>query len=581
MLIELTVRNLAVIEETRLAFAPGLNVVTGETGAGKSLLVDALEFVLGGAADRTLLRAGAASASVEAVFDVAGEPAVREALDALDLGLDLEDDGIVALSREAHREGRTVSRLNGRAAPVSVVRAVGDALVDIHGQGAHLSLLAPAQQRRILDDYGGLGEQRRAIADAIAGVERARRALEETAAEARDAEQRRELLAFQAGEIEAAALRTGEEADLERERAVLASAESLRAACAAAYDALIEGGANAADLLGAAVQTLLRAPDPAGTLRPHAAALESAAAQLDDAARGVRAVADAAESDPERLADVEERIALIRRLKRKYGGDEAAVAAFGEDARRRLELIDNAAGRRNEAEQALADALAKAGRLAWELSEERRRAADGLGSAVERELAAVSLGGAVFRVDVERAPADGGADGALPAPDGARYVHGADGIDRVAFMLSANPGEEVRPLAKVASGGETSRMLLALNSALHAASGAPTLVFDEIDAGIGGRAATTVAGKLWTVARRGQALCVTHLPQIAAYADRHFRVGKSVHDERTYAGAEVVDGEQRVAELAGMMGGAGSAKLAAAARELLQAAEQAKGPPSP
>lgn len=581
MLIELTVRNLAVIEETRLAFAPGLNVVTGETGAGKSLLVDALEFVLGGAADRTLLRAGAASASVEAVFDVAGEPDVREALGALDLGLDLEDDGIVALSREAHREGRTVSRLNGRAAPVSVVRAVGDALVDIHGQGAHLSLLAPAQQRRILDDYGGLGERRRAVADAIAGAERARRALEDIAAEARDAEQRRELLAFQAGELAAAALRNGEEADLERERAVLASAESLRAACAAAYDALIEGGANAADLLGAAVQTLLRAPDPAGTLRPHAAALESAAAQLDDAARGVRAIADAAESDPERLADVEERIALIRRLKRKYGGDEAAVAAFGEDARRRLELIDNAAGRRNEAEQALADALAEAGRLAWELSEERRRAADGLGAAVERELAAVSLGGAVFRVDVERAPADGGADGALPAPDGARYVHGADGIDRVAFMLSANPGEELRPLAKVASGGETSRMLLALNSALHAASGAPTLVFDEIDAGIGGRAATTVAGKLWTVARRGQALCVTHLPQIAAYADRHFRVGKSVHDERTYAGAEVVEGEQRVAELAGMMGGAGSAKLAAAARELLQAAEQAKGPPAP
>lgn len=570
MLVELTVRNLAVIEETRLAFAPGLNVVTGETGAGKSLLVDALQFVLGGPADRSLMRAGAPSAVVEAVFDVAGEPDVRQAL--RDIDVEIDDDGAVMLAREIHREGRTVSRLNGRAVPAGVVRAVGDALVDIHGQGAHLSLLASARQRRILDGYAGLDDQRRAVANAVADADRARNALRELAEAASGAEQRRDLLAFQLNEIEASALQDNEEETLVRERDLLAGADALRQACAAAYAALRDDSPNAADLIGAAVQALRRAPDPSGALHPRIDALEAAAAQVDDAARETRAFADAIDDDPERLDAVEERIALVRRLKRKYGPSEAVVIAFGADARRQLDAIDNADELRLNAESDLDAALTQAGDLAWRLSKARSAAALDLAQSVASELAQVGLAGAEFAVSVDHEPDPDG----IPAPDGARYAFSSDGVDRVAFLLRANPGEALLPLAKAASGGETSRMMLALNSALHAASGVPTLVFDEIDAGVGGRTGEVVAGKLWAVGRRAQTLCVTHLPQIAAYADRHFRVGKTVHGDRTYAGAEMVEDEERVAELAGMLGNPASPPLAQAARDMLQAAARAK-----
>ncbi len=570
MLVELTVQNLAVIEETRLTFTPGLNVVTGETGAGKSLLVDALEFVLGGAADRDLMRAGAASARVEAVFATAGEPQVQQALRALDVEID--DEGLVVLAREVHREGRTISRLNGRAVPVGIVRAVGDALVDIHGQGAHLSLLDPSYQRRVLDDCGGLAEQRRAVAGAIADVERIRQELLAIASNARDAEQKRDLLAFQVNEIDAAGLARGEEEALVRERDVLVSAESIREACAAAYGMLREEGSNAADLIAEAVQALRRAPDPTGVLGAQIEALESASAQIEEAARETRSFGERVESDPTRLAEIEERIELLRRLKRKYGDSDVEVIAFADEARRQLEGIDNAEERRDEAARALSGAMEQAGKLAWELSEARSAAARSLSAAVEAELGEVGLDGAAFGVEIERTQASDG----LPAPDEAHYAYSSDGIDRISFSLRANPGEDMKPLATVASGGETSRMMLALNSALQATSGAPTLVFDEIDAGIGGRTGTVVGAKLWTVARRAQTLCVTHLPQIAAYADRHFRVDKAVYGERTYASAEVVEDEQRVAELAGMLGDGDSASLSEAAREMLKDATRSK-----
>ena len=573
MLAELTVRNLAVIEETRLAFGPGLNVVTGETGAGKSLLVDALAFVLGGAADRGMMRRGADSTSVEAVFDVSG-PRVREALAELGVETD-EEDGVAVLYREAHKEGRTVSRLNGRAVPVSTLRAVGGALVDVHGQGSHLSLLDPRFQARALDDFGGLGERRDAVGRAVAETRRLRGELDDADAAARDAEQRRDLLAFQVDEIEAAAPVDGEEEALLRERNVLEHAESVRDACAAAYHALSEGDRNAADLTAEALDHLRRAPGTAEALGAQIEALESALVQLGDAAREVRRIAESVESDPARLAEMEERIELLRRLKRKYGGSESAVLAFAEDARARLERIETADRRREELERALDEASRSAGALAVELSDARRSAAAALGEAVAAELREVGLERASFDVAVEQDEADDG----LPAPDGRRYAFSGSGIDRVTFAARTNPGEESRPLARVASGGETSRMMLALNSALQTASGAPSLVFDEIDAGIGSRAGEVVGRKLWTVGRRAQVLCVTHLPQIAAWADTHFRVGKAVQDGRTYSGAEPLSGEGRAEEIAGMLGS--GASVAQAAREMLEHAAQEKGASSP
>ena len=568
MLAELTVRNLAVIEETRLVFGPGLNVITGETGAGKSLLVDALAFVLGGAADRGMMRRGADSMSVEAVFAVS-EPRVREALAELEVEVD-EEDGVAVLYREVHKEGRTVSRLNGRAVPVSMLRAVGGALVDVHGQGSHLSLLDPRFQMRVLDDFGVLGEQRNAVERAVAETRRVQGELDDADAAIRDAEQRRDLLAFQVDEIEAAAPVDGEEEALLRERNVLEHAESVRDACAAAYQALSEDDRNAADLAAEALDHLRRAPGAAEALGAQVEVLESAVAQLGDVAREVRRLAESVESDPARLAEIEERVELLRRLKRRYGGSESAVLAFAEDARAQLERIETADERREKLERALVEASGSAGALAAGLSEARRNAAGRLREAVAAELREVGLERASFDIAVEQDEADDG----LPAPDGNRYAFSPGGIDRVTFTARTNLGEESRPLAKVASGGETSRMMLALNSALQTASGAPSLVFDEIDAGIGSRAGEVVGRKLWTVGRRAQVLCVTHLPQIAVWADTHFRVGKAVQDGRTYSGADSLSDDERAGEIAGMLGS--GASVAQAAREMLERAAQGK-----
>ncbi len=574
MLTELTVRNLAVIEETRLAFGPGLNVITGETGAGKSLLVDALVFVLGGATDRGMMRRGADSTSVEAVFDVSDGPHTREALAELGVEVD-EEDSVAVLYREVHKEGRTVSRLNGRAVPVSTLRAVGGALVDIHGQGSHLSLLDPRFQMRTLDDFGGLGEQRGTVESAIAEALRLRGELAGADTAIREAEQRRDLLAFQIDEIEAAAPVDAEEEVLLRERNVLEHAESVRDACAAAWRALSEGDRNAADLAAEALDHLRRSPGTAAALREQIAVLESALAQLSDTAREVRNLAESVESDPARLGEIEDRVELLRRLKRKYGGSESAMLGFAEDARAQLDRIDTADERRRELERALGEAEQSTGMLAVELSEARGRSATALSDAVAAELREVGLERASFDIVVERDEADDG----LPAPDERRYAFSVSGIDRVVFAARTNPGEESRPLAKVASGGETSRMMLALNSALQTVSGAPSLVFDEIDSGIGSRAGEVVGRKLWTVGRRAQVLCVTHLPQIAAWADTHFRVGKAVQDGRTYSGAESLSDAERAEEIAGMLGS--GAAVGQVAQEMLERAAQRKKVTSP
>ena len=443
MLAELTVRNLAVIEETRLTFGAGLNVITGETGAGKSLLVDALAFVLGGAADRGMMRRGADSTSVEAIFAMSGEPLTQEAL--AELGVEVDDeDGVAVLYREVHKEGRTVSRLNGRAVPVSTLRAVGGALVDIHGQGSHLSLLDPRFQMRVLDDFDGLTEQRNSVERAVAETRRLQGELGDTESAIRDAEQRRDLLAFQVEEIEAAAPIDGEEESLLRERNMLEHAESVRDACAAAYHALSEGDRNAADLAAEALDQLRRAPGAAEALAAQVEALESALAQLSDVAREVRNLAESVESDPARLAEIEERVELLRRLKRKYGGSESAVLAFAEDARAQLERIETADERREALQRALEEASRSAGAIAVELSDARRRAAAVLSEAVAGELREVGLERASFDIAVEQDEADDG----LPTPDGQRYAFSSNGIDRVTFTARTNPGEESRPLAE-------------------------------------------------------------------------------------------------------------------------------------
>ena len=309
--------------------------MTGETGAGKSLLVDALSFVLGGPVDRGVIRAGAATASVDAVFRL--PPSLTELRAALaELGHEPDEDGTLVLSRETHREGNTVSRLNGRAVPVRVAREVGERLVDIHGQGQHLALFDPGFQLAVLDAFGGLQAKRDAVARAVAEVRDVEAEMSRLMSDAHRVAERSDLLRFQAGEIRAADLKPGEEAALTEERDVLANARAIQEACAAAYELLYDAGSNASDLLAQAVQALRRAPGPLRTLAPSIDALEQSAAQIDDAAREIRGYVESLESDPARLGEIEDRLELVRRLKRKYGGGEEAALAFAADAERQL-----------------------------------------------------------------------------------------------------------------------------------------------------------------------------------------------------------------------------------------------------
>jgi DNA repair protein RecN (Recombination protein N) len=572
MLIELTVRNLAVIEHTRLELGHALNVVTGETGAGKSLLVDALEFVLGGAADRSLIRAGADAASVEATFQVRQpSPALTAALATT--GVDLDDEGAIVLFRETHREGRTVSRLNGRAVPVSVVRGIGVTLVDIHGQGTHLSLLDPTFQLVMLDSHAIDTGLRPAVEQAVAAVRTLEAELAELVADSRAAAQQKDLLDFQVNEIADAGLVPGEEAALVRERDELANAHSIQEACSTAYEALYGDSTNADDLIGQAVQALRRSLDPSGKLAGHIDALEESAARLNEAARDIRAYVEGISGDPGRLQDVEDRIEAVRRLKRKYGDTEEVVLAFAEEAQRKLEAYETSDERREALVSQVANARQWAGTQAWELSKARYEAAERLSAATLEHLVDVGMPQVRFACEITQREGEDG----LACPDAVSYEFDLTGIDRVEFLVETNPGEGLKPLARVVSGGETSRLMLALISALRSTAGVPTLVFDEIDSGIGARASEVVGRKLWALGGAAQVLCVTHLPQIAAYADRHFRVQKAVEDERTFAGALVLDATARVGELAEMLGGERNEDIDGAARRMLEAAEASKG----
>jgi DNA repair protein RecN (Recombination protein N) len=571
MLIDLTVRNLAVIEHTQLQLGQALNVVTGETGAGKSLLVDALEFVLGGAADRSLIRAGANSASVEAIFQVR-EPSRSLAAALATAGVDLDDEGSVVLFRETHREGRTVSRLNGRAVPVSVVRGIGVALVDIHGQGTHLSLLDPAFQLIMLDSHIGNRTLAPAVEQAVAVVRALESEMAELSANSRAAAQQKDLLEFQVNEITDAGLILGEEATLVAERHELANAGMIQEACATAYEALYGDSTNADELIAQAVRSLRRSLDPSGKLAAHIDALEESAARLSESARDIRSYAEGISGDPARLQEVEDRIEAVRRLKRKYGDTEEAVLDFGAEAQRKLEAYETSDERLVALSSQILSAREWAGTQAWELSKARQDAAERLSNASALQLEEVGMPHVRFLCEMTQREDENG----LTCPDGQSYGFDATGIDSVEFLVETNPGEGLKPLARVASGGETARLMLALISALRSEAGVPTLVFDEIDAGIGARASEVVGRKLWALGGAAQVLCVTHLPQIAAYADRHFRVQKAIEDDRTFAGALALDATARVNELAEMLGGERNDDLDSAALRMLQAAEATK-----
>lgn len=571
MLSELRIQNFAIIDKLDLRFGPGLVILTGETGAGKSIILDAVVMLIGGRADATVIRTESDAAIVEGVFQLKG--AAKEAVHAILQREDLMDDpNYVVLAREVRREGRNTARVNGRAVSVGILKELGAFLVDIHGQAEHLSLLDPRAHLGLLDRYAEVAQPLNDYRQTYHALLNLRRELDELRQVQADADRRMEMLTFQADEIEAAKLKSGEDDELRKERDRLANAESLAGYAQQALTVLDEGtpeASAASDLTGQAAQalaSLAKIDKGQEELAGQAAVLEDT---LADIVRSLRNYLEEIEFNPKRLEEVEERLNLIHNLTRKYGGSIPAVIASAEDARKQLENISNAADRISELEAQeaiLLDQLAEQGVV---LSEKRRTSAEVLAKNIEVELDDLRMAAARFGVDFQTKPDPNG----VPSADGARLAFDQNGLDRVEFLVAPNPGEGLKPLVKIASGGETSRLMLALKNVLARADEVPSLIFDEIDQGIGGRVGLVVGHKLWNLSRTHQVFCVTHLPQLAVFGEQHYQVQKLIEKGRTLTRVEQLDGEPRLLELSQMLGEVGEGTLRSA-HELMQVSRQ-------
>jgi len=573
MLTELRIQNFAIIDHLELDFGPGLVVFTGETGAGKSIIIGALDILLGGRADPTAIRSDVDLARVEGTFKLSGPErvAAHEILKREEL---LDEQNYVTLTREVRREGRSLARINGRTVSLSLLKELGEVLVDIHGQSEHLSLLNVHAHLGLLDRYTNVESLLAAYRNTYQNLLGFRRELEGLRTARRDAERRTEILIFQVGEIEAAKLKSGEDEDLHKEGDRLANAESLANLAQQALTVLDEGTPESpasTDLVGQAVQFLAKLAQIDGTQKPLAEQSLTLEETLADLARGLRNYLEAIEFNPKRLEEVEERLDLICRLERKYGGTIESAIAFATDARKQLETITTAAGRIGELETAESAALAKLSGQGLALSQKRKESAGQMSKAIEAELDDLRMAAAHFAVDFQTKPA---ADG-IALPDGTCVAFDGNGLDKVEFLVAPNPGEGLKPLVKIASGGETSRLMLALKNVLARADQVPTLIFDEIDQGIGGRVGGTVGEKLWHLGRAHQVFVITHLPQLAVFGDQHFQVQKVVEKNRTLTKVTKLTGEPRTLELAQMLGEVTEGTIRSA-HDILQSAQTFK-----
>lgn len=536
MIVELTVENLAIIEKAQLTLGPGFTVLTGETGAGKSLLVDALELALGERADTELVRTGSPRAGVSVVVDLSDENRLFDQL--TEEGIALEDSSLF-IQREVFAEGRSQCRIGGRLSPVSVLKQIGTLLVDLHGQHAHQSLLDAERHIGYLD--GWIGKEafdfQRDIRDAYRVAEEARKRLAALQSSLRDREHRLDLLRFQTKEIEDVSPQIGEMEELESQLVRFRNSEKLATTSYGALESLQEKEGCAVDALGAAVKSLEDVARFDVALESVLEPLRGALYALEEGAHGLRAYAEGIESNPAVLEQVAGRIDDLKRLRRKYGEDEAKVLEFLEGAKRELSSLEDSesseatlAGEVQVAENRLIE-------LCADLSSIRHERADQFASLVEKELRDLAMERAIFQVRVT-----------TKAPS-------ADGADKVEFFFSANAGEPPRPLGKIASGGEMSRVMLAIKTSMAGRAGVPTLIFDEVDAGLGGKAAAVLGKKLEELAQHYQVVVISHLPQIASRALTHYRIEKGESGGRVTTNVRLLKPDERVEEIARMLAG--------------------------
>jgi DNA repair protein RecN (Recombination protein N) len=570
MLKELRIENFAIIQDLEIHFIDGLLIFTGETGAGKSIILDAINVLVGGRVENSMVRSGAERASLEAVFKLPDE--TKNEINAILKREELYDaTDTLTLSREIRVGGRTVARVNGSSVNVGLLKELGGFLVDIHGQSEHLSLLDEHSHLGLLDRYASVEIERGEYQTAFQQLQEIRKELATLRELEQESARRIELLNFQAQEIEAAQLKPGEEDELEKERSRLANAELLSSSAQQAITILDEGApdtSSASDLIGQASQFIssLTRTDP--SKQELSAQIEEVNSLLTEINRDLRNYLDEIEFNPRRLEQVENRLELIHQLKRKYGGSIETAIQYGITSRAQLENIANAGERIAELEGLEKVSIEKAHQTGLVLSKKRKAAAQRLSKAVETELNDLSMSGARFLVNF--------AEMVLPTENGKQLRFSKTGLDEVEFYISPNPGEGLKPLVKIASGGETSRLMLALKNVLAGADYIPTLIFDEIDQGIGGRVGFVVGEKLWQLGRNHQVMCVTHLSQLAAFGDQHYKVRKQVVADRTTTEVDLLEETGRIVELAQMTGSMSESNLNAAQEMLTKAREKQK-----
>ncbi len=552
MLSELRIENFAIISQLELSFNPSLNIFTGETGAGKSIIIDAVEMILGGRADASMVRAGAARAMVEARFDLSEEMShsvhailEREAL--------LDDSNALTLGREIRSNGRSFARINGRNVNNHVLVELSEFLVDVHGQSEHLSLLHVKQHLGLLDRYAHVEMELVEFQKAYHQLTHVRNQLSELRVAEKNASRQIDILEYQINEIIVAHLREGEDDELRSERTRLANAEGIASLVQEAIQILDDGAPDSpsiTELIGQVTNLLnnLNRLDPTQVKLGERS--QNALDEFTDLATTLHDYLETIEFNPTRLEQVEERLNLIQNLKRKYGETIPSVLTFAETARKQLDSITHVSERITDLEDDENKLLRKIGEIGESLSDKRHIAAKRLEKALETELEHLSLMEAHFKVDFSQRLSENG----VLLKDGRKVAFDSSGLEQVEFLVAPNPGEGFKPLVRIASGGETSRLMLAIKNILAQADRIPTLIFDEIDQGIGGRVGIVVGRKLWELASQHQVLCVTHLPQLAAFGEQHWRVSKEVREGRTETRVESLEGEERLIELALMMG---------------------------
>lgn len=553
MLEHLHIRNVALIKESEISFGDGLNILTGETGAGKSMIIDSLQFALGGRAGKDFLRHGEKQAAVEALFSIQSQ-ALTEKL--AENGIVPEEDGTLLITRTLSEAGKSVCRINGSTVTVGMLKEIAEDMIDIYGQHEHQSLLNPVKHIRLLDRFcgAGFGEAMEEYKNSRQRLKDLEKQLTILIGDESQREQRMDMLLFQKEEIEAAELQEGEEDALLEQKKRLSSMERLIRLTGESVTLLYDGddrAPSACDQLGDALAKLREAAEYDAALSPLADALADGYAAVEDCARELKREAEKQEADPEELERIEERLQLFYKLKRKYGGSIEAVLEFYEKAVQELEFLSNSSEKAAELSAKKAAEEKRLSALAETLTARRRATAEQVEEQIETALHDMEMKHARFHIQIEE-----------------KADWGADGKDKVEFLISANAGEPLKPLAKIASGGEMSRVMLALKTVLVDADEIGTFIFDEIDTGVSGRTARRVGEKMRFLGGKRQLLCITHLPQIAAMADNHFLIEKESDAGETVTRVTALDEEGAVREVARLMNDVTETTLAAA-RELL------------